>query len=225
MPVRYPVYTETGLEGQAVSYVFRLPGLYVEAAAPERALALLPAAIAMEHEWLARHGVPPPDAGIEIEVDEVERIDLRTDVSRGMWRGLFQYELRATRDADVALAVESARFARQDVLAAVERAGAQARAALEPRLRGHADAEWELLSRLGTRLSGTLPDDALARLAAVRERAEDRLAHLLPGDRERLAVFGGEKWTARKVLRCYAVGERRLLRAAEVELGQVQSPR
>ena len=85
------------------------------------------------------------------------------------------------------------------------------RAVHAPRMIAHADTEWELLSKLGRRLRDRLPDDPVDRLGFVRREAEGRFRNLLPGDRERMAVFDGEKWTTRKVLRCYGVGERRLL--------------
>jgi hypothetical protein len=51
--------------------------------------------------WLARHGVASPFATEPVEIEEVERIDMGTDVARGVWRGLFQYELRRTADEDI----------------------------------------------------------------------------------------------------------------------------
>lgn len=201
-----------GRRGRTVGYVFRFPGLFAEAEGPDGVIELLPGAIAAENEWLAGHGVPSPHATEPVEIEEIERIDLATDVSRGIWRGLFQYELRPTTEADVELALERARFAREDLLRSLSGAPPEAQVAVAPRLVAHADAEWELLAKLGARLAGDIPAEPLARLAEVRARAEDRLRNLLPGDRERLAVFAGEKWTARKVLRCLAVAERRLLR-------------
>lgn len=192
--------------------MFRLPGLFVEGEAPETALAALGAAVPAEFSWLARHGVAPAFAGEPVEIEEVERIDLGTDVSRGIWRGLFQYELRRTSDEDIETALERARFARADVLAAWEAMSEAERVAAAPRLVAHADTEWELLSKLGIRLRDRLPDDPVDRIGFVRREAEGRFRNLLPGDRERMAVFDGEKWTTRKVLRCFGVGERRLLR-------------
>jgi predicted RNase H-like HicB family nuclease len=217
--LRYPAYIEVGLDRRAVGYVFRLPGLYVEAEAPEAALAALAGAVQAEFAWLARHGVAPAFAGEPVEIEEVERIDLGTDVSRGIWRGLFQYELRRTSDEDIELALERTRFARADVLAAWEAMSEAERAAHTPRFLAHADAEWELLSKLGRRLRDRLPEDPINRLGFVRREAEGRFRNLLPGDRERMAVFDGEKWTTRKVLRCYGVGERRLLRHLAVPAG------
>ena len=210
--LRYPAYIEVGLDGRAVGYVFRLPGLFVEGETPETALAGLAGAVSAEFAWLARHGVAPAFAGEPVEIEEMERIDLGTDVSRGIWRGLFQYELRRTSDEDIEAAVERARFARTDVLAAWEAMSDAERAVQAPRLVAHADLEWELLSKLGRRLRDRLPEDPVDRIGFVRREAEGRFRNLLPGDRERMAVFDGEKWTTRKVLRCFGVGERRLLR-------------
>ena len=224
--IRYPAYIEVGLDGRAVGYVFRLPGLFVEADTPEAAVASLAEAVAAESSWLARHGATPEFAGEPVEIEEVERIDLGTDVSRGIWRGLFQYELRRTSDEDIETALERARFAREDMLAAWEAISEPERAVISPRLIAHANAEWELLSRLGSRPYGQVPEEPLSRLAFARREAEGRFRNLLPGDRERLAVFDGEKWTTRKVLRCYAVGERRLLtELARSAMENLHSPR
>jgi hypothetical protein len=103
---------------------------------------------------------------------------------------LFRYELRPTRDEDVALVLD--RLARD----ASELAGAS-----DETLRTLADGEWWLLSRLGTRPFGSFPLEPRERFAAVRALTLERFANLLPGDRERHAVFAGEQWTTRKVLR------------------------
>jgi hypothetical protein len=212
----HPAYIEVAPGGRALAYVFRFPGLYVEAATADAARDDLARAVRAELSWLARHGVVLAYANEPIEIEEVERIDLGTDVSRGVWRGLFQYELRRTTDEDIESAIERARFAREDLLAAWSGLSESERRALEPRLVAHADEEWSLLSRLGVRMHAPIPGAPLERLAFVRAQAEERFRNLLPGDRERLAVFDGEKWTTRKALRCFAVGERRLLHTLPV---------
>jgi len=196
--------------GRAQGYVFRFPGLYVEGETPEVALAALMPSVSEEIAWLARHGIHSPFASEPVEIEEVERIDMGTDVARGVWRGLFQYELRRTSDEDIETAIERARFARADLLAVLEHGDLSS---VEPRLLAHANEEWELLAKLGVRTRLQMPETPLERLQLVRAHAEERFHDLLPGDRERLAVFDGEKWTTRKVLRCFAVGERRLLRS------------
>ena len=211
--IRYPAYIEVAPGGGAKGYVFRFPGLFVEGATPEAALAALAQAVTDEIAWLSRHGVRSPFASEPIEIEEVERLDMGTDVSRGEWRGVFQYELRRTSDEDIETAIERARFARADLLAALEHSSDGQRSAIEPRLLAHANEEWELLAKLGVRTRLKMPEEPWERLQFVRAQAEERFRNLLPGDRERLAVFDGEKWTTRKVLRCFGVGERRLLRS------------
>jgi hypothetical protein len=224
VPIRYHAYIEVAPGGRAQGYVFRFPGLYVEAQTPDLALAALARAVPEEMAWLARHGVDSPFAGEPVEIEEVERIDLGTDVARGVWRGLFQYELRRTADEDIDLAIERARFARADLLAAWDGLSESERSTLGPRLVTHANEEWELLAKLGVRGRARIPDPPLERLTFVRAQAEERFRNLLPGDRERLAVFEGEKWTTRKVLRCFGVAERRLLRNVAPTSG-AHSPR
>ena len=113
---------------------------------------------------------------------------------------LFKYELRPTRDEDVALALDRMALAREELLAAF--------GAVEPApgpvadvVRELADGEWWLLSRLGTRPFAALPIEPLARFEVVRTQTIERFLNLLPGDRERHAVFNTEQWTTRKVLR------------------------
>src|SRR5689334_24174238 len=166
--MRYPAYLEVGPNGHTLAYVFALPGLFVQAPKPDAALAALPLAIASELE--------SPDG---IEINEAERVDVRSDVEHGVSSALFRYELRPTTDDDVARTL--------------------ARIALDPvpseddRLRALADGEWWLLSRLGTRAHVALPyENALDRFQAVRAATIERFGALLPGDRERHAVFAGE---------------------------------
>ncbi len=206
----------------ARAYVFLHPGLFVEAPDVAGALRELPAALRDEQQWLAARGAPDLHATEPVEIWEVERIDLGTDVSRGRWVGAFRYERRPTQDADVRHVLARTgmvRAALEEILLEPG-AGAGAAEAVAALLAAHADAEWELLARLGSRPAGDRPEEPLARLRLTRTRAEDRLLHLLPGDRERHAVFAGEEWTTRKVLRALAVGERRLYAGVARHLGR-----
>jgi len=189
--MRYPAYLEVGPTGHAIAYVFSLPGLSVRARRAEDALALLPSSIAAE---LARLGLPA-DPGLE--VSEAERVDVRSDVENGVSTATFKYELRATRDEDVALALDR-----------MERARAEMAAADDETWRALGDTEWFLLSRLAERPVLSWSDDVRERFAAIRASTVQRLTHLLPGDRERHAVLGGEIWTTRKVLRRLACNAR-----------------
>ena len=189
--MRYPTYLEIGPSGHTIAYVFALPGFSVRARRADDALARLPEAVEAECARLRAAGRPVGEGRIEIA--EAERETVKSDVAAGISSALFQYELRPTRDEDVALALDRMALAREEI----------GRAALPApdALRALADGEWWLLSRLGTRPFADLPEDPLARLDAVRALTLERFANLLPGDRERHAVFAGEQWTTRKVLR------------------------
>ena len=189
--MRYPAYLEVGPTGHCVAYVFSLPGLSLRARRAEDALAALPAAIASELERLGM----PQDAAIE--VSEAERVDVKSDVEQGISTATFRYEMRATRDEDVALALDRMERARLEMASADDEAW-----------RALADREWWLLSRMAERPVLSWSDDVRERFAAVRASTIQRMTHLLPGDRERHAVLGGEVWTTRKVLRRLACNAR-----------------
>ena len=182
--MRYPAYLEIGPSGHCIAYVFSLPGLSLRARRAEDALALLPAAIAAE---LARVGAP---ADAAIEVTEAERVEVRSDVEHGVTTASFRYELRPARDEEVTLALDRMERARIEMAEADD----EAWMAL-------ADGEWWLLSRMAERPHLSWPPGGLERFRAVRAATIERLTNLLPGDRERHAVLGGEVWTTRKVLR------------------------
>lgn len=188
-----------------------MPGLYLDASSPDEALGRLPEAVREENRWLRRSGIALPAGHDEVSIEVAESIRIDTDVSRGAWRGLFQYELRPTSENDVEKTLERTALARAELMSYLEEGGASGQE-LDKRLRRHCAEELELLSRLGSRMRAKLPAETLERLMEVRQISVDRLNNLLPGDRERMAVFGGEKWTTRKVLRCFAVAERVLLR-------------
>jgi hypothetical protein len=164
-----------------------------------------------ENLWLEGHGISLPLGYGDVTIEVAESIRIDTDVAGGEWKGLFQYELRPTKESDVEITLERTALARAELVGLLSEAGLPG-PDLQARLRQHCGQELELLSRLGSRLRGNLPDDALERLLATRELSIERFHNLLPGDKERMAVFGGEKWTTRKVLRCFAVVERTLLR-------------
>jgi hypothetical protein len=213
--VRYPAYLEIGAKGGVRAWVFALPGVGVRAASAEAALAALPAAIADEFARLERHGRPWPHASQPVEIVEAERVETTADVRGEESRALFEYEMRPTTDADVALALDRLELARLDAVASIDamRAALGDDGWLAARVRPGdggaageivrhlADEEVWLLSRLGNAPPSKLPEPALERLDAARAVVVARLGSLIPGDRERHAVFGGEPWTTRKVLR------------------------
>ncbi|MGH7724243.1 MAG: hypothetical protein ACREOU_02320 [Candidatus Eiseniibacteriota bacterium] len=224
--MRYPFYLEVGPHEHTLAYVFLLPGVVSGGRTPEAAWAALPPALAAEFDRLAEHGAPWTHAAEPIELVEAERVTVTSDIERGVSTALFRYELRPTTDQDVALALERLRFSRVDFERVIARAraaggdawGSGSRAAT---IVGEAaDTEWWLLSRLGTRPDAKLPPDPVERLPAVHALTVERLTNLLPGDRERHAVFAGEPWTTRKVLRRLLQNER----TRTVELAALVDP-
>lgn len=209
--MRYPAYLEIGPAGHTIAYVFALPGLSARARKAAGAIAALPEAIAAEQARLCAAGRDVPQGPIEIA--ETERVTAASDVAAGVSSALFQYELRPTRDEDIALALDRMTLAREEI-------GRSASPSAEA-MRALADGEWWLLSRLGTRPFADLPEEPLARLDAVRALTIERFAQLLPGDRERHAVFAGEQWTTRKVLRRLAC----LSRDAALAIGALPATR
>jgi len=189
--MRYPAYLEVGPTGWTNAFVFALP-----------------AAVAAERARLVAAGrTLPAGAGEDaaIEITEAERIAVATDVAAGGTSALFRYELRPTRDEDIALVLDRLALAQEEIARALGAAFADAGAtgAAGPALLSLADGEWWLHSRLGNRQAAHLPPESepWARCQAVRAETIARLTHLLPGDLERHAVFGGEQWTTCKVLR------------------------
>jgi len=198
--MRHPAYLEIGPSGHTLACVFALPGVSLRARRADEALAGLSLAVAAELARLRAAGRPVAAASESIEITEAERVTVTSDVERGATSALFKYELRPTRDEDVALALDRMALAREELL--------QGLGGVEPEpgliadaVRSLADGEWWLLSRLGTRPFAALPIEPLARFEVVRTQTIERFANLLPGDRERHAVFNTEQWTTRKVLR------------------------
>ncbi|MEP7027285.1 MAG: hypothetical protein ABI960_01700 [Candidatus Eisenbacteria bacterium] len=218
--MRYPAYLELGPNGHTIAYVFALPGLVVRTRRADDALAALPAAVAAELARLRAAGRAVAAEDDAIAIAEAERITVATDVEHGVTQAMFKYELRPTRDEDVALALDRMALAREEILRALEGAEPGGTPAGEA-LVAQADGEWWLVSKLGTRPLASFPLEPLARFEAVRAMTIERLANLLPGDRERHAVFGGEQWTTRKVLRRLAC----LARDTAQAIAQAAMPR
>ena len=201
--MRVPVYLETGARGATRAWVLLLPGVAVDGASPEAALAAVPAAVAAEIALLARGGRPWAHAHEQLEFVETERVDTNVKLEEGAARALFKWDLRPTRPEDVAAALARVGLARDAIEAAV--AGRTEATDVESPTGGRLIALtggmlW-LLSRLGSKPTGTLPPEPLARFLGAVQIANERLMNLLPGDLERHAVFAGEPWTTRKVLR------------------------
>ena len=202
--MRIPVYLEVGRGGATRAWVLALPGVAAAGRTPEEALRALPAVVAEEVARLSRVGRPWAHAGEPLEFTETERVEVELDLGSGASTALFKYDLRPTRPEDVTLALERFALACREVEAA-----ARARpddVTVGERLVEATDLILWLVSRLGSRPSAPPPTAApLERFLAAERTAVERLQNLLPGDIERHAVFAGEPWTTRKVLRRLAL--------------------
>jgi hypothetical protein len=206
--MRLPVYLEVGKGGATRAWVLALPGVAASGRTPEAALAALPAVVAEEAARLGRLGRPWAHAGADLEFVETERVQVDLDLGSGASTALFKHDLRPTRPEDVAAALERFDLACREVEAA-----ARAGAADPERLGAIADSLLWLVSRLGSRPAHDLPAGGLERFLAAERIVVERLTNLLPGDIERHAVFAGEPWTTRKVLRRIALAVREEARA------------
>jgi len=201
--MRIPVYLEVGARGASRAWALSLPGVAVDAASPEAALAALPAIVVDEIVFLARSGRPWAHATETLEFVETERVDTNVKLEEGSARALFKWDLRPTKPEDVAAALARIDLACRTIEAAVAEAP-DATAAESPggaRLIALSGTILWLLSRLGSKPTGALSQEPLPRLLGAEQIAIERLNNLLPGDLERHAVFAGEPWTTRKVLR------------------------
>jgi hypothetical protein len=214
--MRIPVYLEVGAAGATRAWVLALPGVAVDEATPEAALAALPPAVAEEIAWLAAAGRPWAHAAESLEFIETERVDTNVKLEEGAARALFKWDLRPTKPGDVAATLARFDLACRAIETAHTAAPPVATSPAGLRLIETADRFVWLLSRLGTRPTHMLPGGALPRLQAAERIAVERLTNLLPGDLERHAVLAGEPWTTRKVLRrlAHAAREESLATAA-----------
>jgi hypothetical protein len=106
--VRYPAYLEIGPTGHTIAYVFSLPGFSVRARRADEALARLSEAVETELARLRAAGRAVSEGAVEIA--EAERETVKTD---GVSSAIFKYELRPTRDEDIALALDRMALARE----------------------------------------------------------------------------------------------------------------
>jgi hypothetical protein len=231
--MRVPVYLEVGTGGSTRAWVLVLPGVAAAGRSPEAALAALPAVVAEEAARLARLGRPWAHGAEPLEFVETERVEVDLDLGRGASTALFKHDLRPTRPEDVAAARERFGLACREIEQAVRGlspqaasgaaagkaapAAATAPATADDRLVAAAEGILWLVSRLGSRPPAPATGAPLERFLAAERIAVERLSNLLPGDIERHAVFAGEPWTTRKVLRRLALlaREEALLRTVE----------
>lgn len=207
-PTTIRVGLEEGADGGVMAHALNLPGCAALGASPEGAVDAFQRVLM---DWLrfqasAGEPVPPPDAELEIAVDEWLSTDAR--VRMGETEALFADDLRALEQDEAERLVQRLGALRSRVLAHVRRrpdalldaetpGGMTARQVLEELAR----AQWWTLSRLGATPMAEVPEKTLARLDTAMALVVDRLTTLPDDARGRCLELDGEEWTPRKVLR------------------------
>jgi predicted RNase H-like HicB family nuclease len=199
---------EEGADGGMMAHALNLPGCCAIGDSPEAAVGAFQRGLMDWLRFLASVGepLPPPDAELEIAVDEWIATDAR--VLAGETEALFADDLRALDQGEAERGVQRLGALRGRVLAHVRRrpealldaetpGGMTARQVLEELAR----AQWWLLTRLGSTPMAEVPEKTLARLDTAMALAVDRLTALPDEARGRCLELDGEEWTPRKVLR------------------------
>lgn len=205
---RIAVGLESGADGAVMAHGLNLPGCAAVAASAEAAVAAFEQ---MLMEWLrflagAGEPVPPPDAELEIAVDEWIATDAR--VAAGETAVLFEDDVRPLTQDEAEAGVRLLGALRGRLLARVRRrpdalldaetpGGMTARRVMEELAR----AQWWTLSRLGATPMAEVPEKTLARLDTAMALVVDRLTTLPDDARGLLLELDGEEWTPRKVRR------------------------
>jgi predicted RNase H-like HicB family nuclease len=206
--VRIAVGLESGADGAVMAHALNLPGCVAVGGSPGTAMAAFQRALM---DWLrslaaAGEPVPPPDAELEIAVDEWLETDAR--VAAGETTALFDDDLRPLEQEDAERGVRLLGALRGRLLSRVRRrpdalldaetpGGMPARQVMEELAR----AQWWLLTRLGSTPMAEVPETTLARLDTAMALVVDRLTTLDDDARGRRLELDGEEWTPRKVLR------------------------
>jgi predicted RNase H-like HicB family nuclease len=204
----FSVGLEQGPDDTTRVHALDLLGCAAEGAGPEEALEQFGDALA---EWLhlmqsVGEPVPPPDAELEIAVDEWIRTD--ADVAAGESDACFEADLRRLTDEEIAGGLRRLGDLRGRLLQSVRR---RPEAELDDCRTGEwtarqileelARAQWWALSRLGASPLAEVPERTLGRLDTAMALVVDRFTALGPEQRGEVVDLDGETWTPRKVLR------------------------
>ena len=206
--MRIAVGLEEGADGGMMAYALDLPGCAAFGGSPREALAAFERVLAGWLRFLAATGeaVPPPDAEIELAVDEWLLTEAR--VLEGETTALFAAELGPLGQEEAERGVRRLGGLRARLLSRVRRrpealldaetpGGMTARQVMEELAR----AQWWMLSRLGATPMAEVPAQTLAQLDTAMALVVDRLTSLPEGARALRLELDGEEWTPRKVLR------------------------
>lgn len=208
VPTTIRVGLEEGADGGVMAHALNLPGCAATGPTPEAAVDAFQRMLMEWLRFLAAVGepVPPPDAELEIAVDEWVSTDAR--VSAGETQALFADDLRALGQGEAEGGVQRLGALRGRVLAHVRRrpeglldAETPGRMTARQVLEELARAQWWALSRLGATPLAEVPERTLARLDTAMALVVDRLTTLPDDARGRRLELDGEEWTPRKVLR------------------------
>ena len=209
---RISIGLEQGADGYLWAHTLGLAGCAAPGITAEAAVAAFEAELV---EWLrfvesAGGDVPPPDAELELAVDEW--IETDAIVGEGESTALFAADVAALSDGEIARGMRMLGDLRGALLAAIRAIPRrEVEAALDSPAEGGwtvrqvleelARAQWWTLSRLGATPMAGSPDSTLARLDTAMALVVQHLGHLAPGRRSLRLELDGEEWTPRKVLR------------------------
>lgn len=211
-PNRFSIGLEQGADGHQWAHPLEPAGCTGSGPSPADAVAAFERDLLAWLRFLASVGepVPPPDAEIEIAVDEW--IETGAKAAAGESTALFAADLRALGDDELRRGVRLLGDLRGTLLARIRRIPRrQVDAALDAPVEGGwtvrqlleelARAQWWTLSRLGASPMAETPDSTIGRLDTAMALVVQHLGHLEPGRRATRIELDGEEWTPRKVLR------------------------
>lgn len=204
----FSVGLEQSANGATRVHSFSVPGCVAEGPTENVALRQFPDALTQWLRFLAAVGerVPPPDAELEVSVDEWLVTDV--DVAAGESDVCFEDDLRPLSDAEIQTGLQRLGDLRGRLLARIRRLPEAELDRVRPGawpprriLDELARAQWWTLSRLGSSPLAEVPSRVLGRLDTAIALAVQQLGHLPPDERGRVLDLDGELWTPRKVLR------------------------
>lgn len=193
---------EQAADGSTLAHALSLPGCIAAGTNPESAVDALGNAVSQWLHFLGSVGepVPPPDAELELAVDEWIATD--ADVAAGESDVCFADDLRPLGDAEIQRGLNLLGDLRGMLLARVRPLreagiGGETRRILEELAR----AQWWTLSRLGASPLAGPEDRTLARLDTAMALVVQQFTELPTDRRGERIILDGEEWTPRKTLR------------------------
>jgi predicted RNase H-like HicB family nuclease len=209
------VQVHVGLEvdprGQAMAWVAELPGCYARGRTAAAALEKIPLAVYEYCVWLAAHGEPIDPPG-EVEIVEVERVAVTSDLGQALSQGFFRFDRDPVSAQAPRLALTAMQHARRDLLELLPHVRNRRPDPREEPVRSLPELlDHVLLMDLWLALRALQPEDVEAR-AYLLETLRDILLPLLEEAAEAsgpareytartLPVEDHERWTGFKALR------------------------